>query len=154
MLTANVNELQLSNVGSGSDPSVGCRVAFPIYAATGSAASGVVYFEVAPGARLGRHTDSAEEVIFVVAGEAEAEIDGERARLGPGALALVPALLPHDIRNVGAEPLRVVGFFSSAAIVHRFFEPFLPGAAQAVFMHGPHGEEALAAAAVGAPASV
>jgi quercetin dioxygenase-like cupin family protein len=153
MLTANVNELNLSEAGSQSDPGVGCRVAFPVYAATGSASSGVVVFEVAPGARLGRHTDSAEEVILVLAGEAEAEVDGELGRLGPGGLALVPAMLPHDIRNVGSETLRVVGFFSGSAVVHRFFEPFLPGADEAIFVHGPRGEEALAVSSVGAPAA-
>ena len=153
MLTANVHELDLAEVRIEGDPTVGCKFAFPIYAATGAAASGVVYFEVAPGRRLGRHTDSAEEVILVLAGEAEAEVDGERGRLGPGGLALVPAMAPHDVRNVGAEPLRIVGFFASAALVHRFFEPFLPGAEEALFIHGPRGEEVLAAAPMGAPAA-
>ena len=77
-------------------------MAFPIPAATRAAASAVVCFEVAPGNRLGRHTDSAEEVILVLAGKAEAEIDGERGRLRLGGLALVPAMAPHDVRNVGA----------------------------------------------------
>jgi quercetin dioxygenase-like cupin family protein len=149
MLTANVNDLDLTEVRAESDPTLGCRVAFPIYAATGAASSAVVYFEVAPGGRLGRHTDSAEEVILVLEGEAEAEVDGERGRLGPGGLALIPAMAPHDVSNVGEEPLRVVGFFAGAALVHRFFEPFLPGAEEAVFVHGPRGEEVLAAAAVG-----
>ncbi len=60
-------------------------------------------------------------------------------------------MVPHDVHNAGAEPVRVVGFFGNAAVVHRFFEPFLPGAAEAVFVHGPEGEEALAAAPVGVP---
>jgi quercetin dioxygenase-like cupin family protein len=148
MLTANVHELDLAEVRAEGDPTLGCRFAFPIYAATGAAASGVVYFEVEPGGRLGRHTDSAEEVILVLDGEAEAEVDGERERLGQGGLALVPAMAPHDVRNVGAGPLRMVGFFAGAALVHRFFE-YLPGAEEAVFVHGPRGAEALAAAPVG-----
>ncbi len=151
MLTTNVNELDLAEVRSAADPTVGCRVAFPIYAATGAASSAVVSFEVAPGGRLGRHIDSAEEVLLVLAGEAEAEVDGERGRLGPGGLVLVPAMAPHDVYNVGEEPLRVVGFFASAALVHRFFEPFLPGTEVAVFVHGPDGEEVLAATPVGVP---
>lgn len=153
MLVTNVNDLELAEVRAEADPTLGCRVAFPIYAATGASASGVVYFEVAPGGRLGRHTDSAEEVILVLEGEAEAEVDGERGRLASGGLALIPAMAPHDVRNVGAGPLRVVGFFAGATLVHRFFEPFLPGADEAVFVHGPHGEEALAASVVGGPAA-
>jgi quercetin dioxygenase-like cupin family protein len=152
MLVANVNDLDLSDVRAETDPTVGCRFAFPVYAATGAAASAVVYFEVAPGGRLGRHTDSAEEVLLILAGEAEAEVDGERRRLAPGGLALVPAMAPHDVHNVGEEPLRAVGFFAAAALVHRFFEPFLPGAEEAVVVHGPRGEEALAATPLGAPA--
>ncbi len=87
-------------------------MAFPISAATGAAATAVVSFEVAPGGRQGRHTDSAEEAILVLAGEAEAEVDGERGRRGPDGLALIPAMAPHDVRNVGAGPLRAVGFFA------------------------------------------
>ncbi len=153
MLMANVNDLVLDEVRAESDPTLGCRVAFPIYAATGAASSAVVYFEIAPGGRLGRHTDSAEEVLFVLSGEAEAEVDGERGRLRPGGLALIPAMAPHDVHNVGAAPLRIVGFFAGASLVHRFFEPFLPGAEEAVFVHGPHGEEMLAAAPVSVPAT-
>ena len=151
MLAMNVNELELGEVRAENDLSVGARFAFPIYAATGAAASAVVYFEVAPGGRLGRHTDSAEEVLLVLDGEAEAEVDGERGRLGPGALALVPAMAPHDVRNVGDEPLRVVGFFAGPAVVSHFSEPFVPGAEITVVVHGPRGEEVLAAAPVGSP---
>ena len=153
MLTANVNDLELGEVRAENDPTVGVRFAFPIYAATGAAASAVVYFEVAPGGRLGRHTDSAEEVLLVLAGEAEAEVDGERGRLGPGTLALVPAMAPHDVRNVGDEPLRVVGFFAGPAVISHFSEPFVPGAEITVVVHGPRGEEVLTAAPVGAPAT-
>jgi quercetin dioxygenase-like cupin family protein len=150
MLAVNVNDLELAEQRTAADPTLDCRVAFPISAAMGAAASAVVYFEVAPGERLGRHTDSAEEVILVLAGEAEAEIDGERRRLGPGGLALIPAMAPHDVRNAGEEPVRVVGFFAGATLVHRFFE-YRPGAEEAVFFHGPRGAEALAAAPVGPP---
>ncbi len=151
MLTANVNDLDLAEVRVEGDPTVGVRFAFPIYAATGAAASAVVSFEVAPGSRLGRHIDSAEEVLLILAGEAEAEVDGERGRLGPGGLVLVPAMAPHDVFNVGEEPLRVVGFFAGAAVVSRFSEPFVPGAEITVIVHGPDGEEVLAAAPVGVP---
>ena len=153
MLVANVNELELAEVRAENDPTVGCRVGWPVYAATGAAACGVVCFEVAPGGRLGRHIDSAEEVILVLAGEAEAEVNGEWGGLGPGGLALVPAMAPHDVRNVGDEPVRVVGFFAGPAVVSHFSEPFVPGAEITVIVHGPGGEEVLTAAPVGAPAS-
>lgn len=151
MLTANVHELELTEVRAENDPTVGVRFAFPIYAATGAAASAVVYFEVAPGGRLGRHTGSAEEVLLVL--EGEAEVDGEWGRLGPGGLMLVPAMAPHDVRNVGDEPLRAVGFFAGAAVLSHFSEPFVPGAEITIVVHGPSGEEVLTAALVAAPAT-
>ncbi len=41
-------------------------------------------------------------------------------------MALVPATVPHDLRNVGEGVLRVVGFFSSAAVVSHFDETLAP----------------------------
>ena len=46
MLVANVNKLELAEVRAENDPTVGCRVGWPVYAATGAAACGVVCFEV------------------------------------------------------------------------------------------------------------
>jgi quercetin dioxygenase-like cupin family protein len=85
-----------------------------------AASTAVIYFEHEPGEHHGRHTDSAEEVVLVLDGEAEVETADERLRLQAGAVALVPATVPHDIHNVGENKLRVVGFFSSAAGVSHF----------------------------------
>jgi hypothetical protein len=48
MLATNVNALEQIEQRTEADLSLGCRVAFPITAATGAAASAVVYFEVDP----------------------------------------------------------------------------------------------------------
>lgn len=146
MLASNVNDLTLNELETPADPSLGTRFAFPIYAATGSSATAVVYFEVAPGKRLGRHTDSSEEVLYVVAGEGEATVGDERVSLSEGSLAVVPAMVPHGIRNTGSIPLKVVGFFAGSALVHTFFEPLLPGADVAIIAHTPDGESLFAGA--------
>jgi hypothetical protein len=39
---------------------------------------------------------------------------------------VVPALVPHGLRNTGDERLRVVGFFSGAEIESVFDEPVQP----------------------------
>ena len=83
----------------------------------------------------------------MLSGEAEAEVDGERRQLGPGGLALIPAPAPHDVRTVGAGPRRGAGFFAGPALVHRFSEPFVPGAEITVVGHGPRGEEVLTTSA-------
>ena len=102
------------------------RVTFPINKWTGSSDSAVVYFEIEPGDRLARHTDSAEEVLYVVSGEAEAEIGDERGRIGAGDLAVIPAMVPHGLVNVGDEPVKIVGFFSESEIISTFEEPMQP----------------------------
>ena len=144
MLTSNVHALSLADVASPADPSLGSGYAFPIYAATGSAATAVVYFEVAPGTRLGRHTDSSEEVIFIIEGNGEVTVGDERASVSTGTLAVVPALAPHDVRNTGSTPLKVVGFFAGSALMHAFFEPMLPGAEVMIVTHDQTGESLMA----------
>ena len=63
MLTAKTTETDLMQVWLDSDPdSAKLRVTFPINKWTGSRDTAVVYFEIEPGNRLARHTDSAEEV--------------------------------------------------------------------------------------------
>jgi quercetin dioxygenase-like cupin family protein len=116
MLTAKTTELELMQGWFDSDPEhARARVAFPINKWAGSNDSAAVYFEVEPGDRLARHTDSAEEVLYIVAGEAEAEVCDERGRLTAGDLAVIPALVPHGPVNVGTETVKVVGFFSASS---------------------------------------
>ena len=58
----------------------GFRVGFPIHSATGSASTATVLFELDPGAELGVHTDSAEELLIILQGTAEARIGDESGR--------------------------------------------------------------------------
>lgn len=119
-------ELDLIEAWSETDERRGARFNFPIFSSTSACGSAVVYFEVDPGKHLGMHTDSAEEVVMVLEGTAEVVVGGERGRLETGELALVPALVPHDVFCAGDEPLRVVGWFASATVVSVFDEPFAP----------------------------
>jgi quercetin dioxygenase-like cupin family protein len=126
MLTVNTTDLHLVEGGLDSDPAARWRVNFPINKHAGSAASAVVYFELEPGARLARHTDSAEEVLYIVAGTAEAEAGGERGTVSAGDLAVIPAMVPHALRNTGDETVKVVGFFTEARVVSTFDEAIQP----------------------------
>lgn len=134
MRTVNVNNLPLQELKGETDPSLEARVAFPMFAATGSASSAVVYFEIEPGKRLGKHTDSAEEVLLVLEGEAEVMVGDERAHLSEGDLALVPAWVLHEVVNAGEGTLRVVGFFASATLAHAFHEPAISGSDTTLFI--------------------
>lgn len=127
MLTANTKELDLTKVWLGSDPEhTGVRVTFPINKWAGSADSAAVYFELEAGDRLPRHTDSAEEILYVVGGEVEARVGDEQGRLTAGDLAVIPAMVPHGLVNVGSETAKVVGFFSEPEIISSFDGPIEP----------------------------
>ena len=92
----------------------------------GAKAAGASLLEVDPGCRLPRHTDSAEEVIVVVAGSAEVWLDGEPSTLGPGEMALVPELAPHEVRNAGDEVLRFAAVYAAADVVTTYEAPVQP----------------------------
>jgi len=138
MLTAKTTELELTECWFDSDPEhTRVRVTFPINKWVGSRDSAVVYFEIEPGSRLAHHTDSAEEILYVVAGEAEAEVGDERGRLAAGDLAVIPAMVPHGLVNAGNEPVRVVGFFSESEIISTFKEPVQPIGAEVLNQGAP-----------------
>ena len=126
MLTASIPDLDLVETYLDSDPHGRVTVAFPINHFTGAQRSTVVYFEVAPGDYLPTHTDSAEEVLHIIAGEGEVRIGNELGRVQAGDLAVVPELVPHSIANIGGKPLKVAGFFGSSEVVSTFEEPRQP----------------------------
>jgi quercetin dioxygenase-like cupin family protein len=126
MLTASTPQLDLGEAWIASDPRGRVHPAFPINKFTGAEDTAVVYFEVGPGEYLPTHTDSAEEVLYIVAGEGEAWAGDERGRVRAGDLAVIPSMVPHGIANVGDETLKVVGFFCDSHIVSTFVEPLQP----------------------------
>jgi quercetin dioxygenase-like cupin family protein len=126
MITANLNELRLLEGWQEHDPTARTRVAFPLYAATGTRDCSVVYFEIEPGHRLATHTDSAEEIVLVLDGTVEVTVGAETTRADRGGLVLIPEMVPHSVRNVGAETARCLGFFAKAAVESTFDQPLLP----------------------------
>src|SRR4051812_38560566 len=84
------------------------------------ASSGSSLLEVPAGCRLPRHTDSAEESVVVLAGEAEIDVGGERTTLRAGDIALVPREMPHEVRNTGDGALRFAAVYASGDVVTRY----------------------------------
>jgi quercetin dioxygenase-like cupin family protein len=145
MQAVRIDELELFEGWSQSDAGMRVRAGFPISSGTGTKSTAVVYFELEPGEHLGSHTDSAEEVLLVVSGSGEATIGAEQADMQTGTLAVVPALVPHSVKNTGEETLRVVGFFSSSTVLSIFDEPMEPFATR--YFSTPMVEEESAVAA-------
>ena len=124
MHAVQTQSLQLMRFTQGVDEDNAVDAAWPVHRDTGSASTAVVYFELAPGTHLPTHTDSAEEVLVVLAGEVDAAIGDERRRVTAGGIAVVPAAVPHGVVNVGASTARVAGVFSSNTIVSAFDHAF------------------------------
>ena len=148
MLAVQLAERDLVDISSETDETLRIRVDFPISSVAGAASTSVVYFELDPGEHTGMHTDSAEELVLILSGRAEAIVGDERGELSAGGLGVVPALVPHDVRNIGEETVRVVGFFSSGIVVSVFDDPLMPAGKRVVGTPLP--EESEVAAAPGA----
>jgi quercetin dioxygenase-like cupin family protein len=126
MIAERIEDLELAEVSYEDDPTMRVKVNFPFYVGTGTKNTAVVYFELEPGCRLGSHTDSAEEILLILEGEAEATVGDETGLVSKGDMAVVPAMVPHALRNVGDETVKVVGFFSSNVVASTFDRPMMP----------------------------
>ena len=122
MQAVQTQDLALTQFTQDADERARVRGTFPVFRDTGAASTAVVYFELAPGDHLARHTDSAEELLVVLEGKGEALVGDERARVRAGGIVVVPAMVPHGMANVGDGPLRVAGCFSANTIVSVFDE--------------------------------
>lgn len=140
IVTTELGSLELHEGRWESDPGrLRARFAFPMFWGTGNASTAVLYVELEPGCGNGRHTDTPEEILLVLEGQVEVEVGGERTTLGPGGLALVPALVPHSFSNVGEGTARIVGFFSSSTVLAEFEEPVMPVGRRALGTPVPEG---------------
>ena len=115
----------------------GLRVGFPLHSATGTASTATVLFELDPSEELGVHTDSAEELLIVLQGTAEARVGDEVGQITARQVALVPPMAPHGLRNIGDDVLRVLGTFSASTVVSTFERPFQPGGPQVLVIGSP-----------------
>lgn len=75
----------------------------------------------------------AEEAFYVLAGDVEAWIDGVTHAAGPGAFLVVPRGVPHGLRRLSTEPVRMLTVISPPGF-ERFFDAVVG-----------HGEEQLLA---------
>ena len=126
MLTVQTGEIEVEERWYESDPTMRFKIALPFNAETGNKDSAVGYFEVEPGNALPTHTDSAEEILLCLEGRVKVSLGSERIQISAGEMALVPAMVPHALRNGGTETVRVVGFFSRAMVESTFEQPLMP----------------------------
>jgi quercetin dioxygenase-like cupin family protein len=126
MIAADLHTLELQEEWSEEDSTLRLKSAFALHQGAGTEHSAVVYFELEPGNEVGTHTDSAEEVVLVLEGTVQVSLGDEQGQLSAGELALVPAMVPHSVRNVGSGAARCIGFFAGARVVSTFEQPLMP----------------------------
>ncbi|WP_246672318.1 cupin domain-containing protein [Mesorhizobium sp. B3-1-6] len=92
-------------------------------------ATGLCIFEqwVGSGTGAPTHAHTVEEVLTVIAGEAEMWIDDRRAVLTAGHSLIIPAHCKHGFRNVGSGTLHI-----QAVLASPVFEASFDGAAAPV----------------------
>jgi quercetin dioxygenase-like cupin family protein len=137
MQTVSTGSLELLHVWIDSDAAGHVHPSFPINKHTGARDTAVVVFEVEPGEYLPTHTDSAEEILYIVSGTGIAHAGDERGRVSAGDLVVIPEMVPHGVANDGDETLRVVGFFCKSEIVSTFDEPLQPLGLSVIEMGAP-----------------
>ena len=71
-----------------------------------TARSQTAVMTVAPGRDAGpEEIHGADQIVYVIEGEAELRIGKERCVAGPGTLATIPAGTPHHVKSVGTTAL-------------------------------------------------
>ncbi|HXW12849.1 MAG TPA: cupin domain-containing protein [Nitrososphaeraceae archaeon] len=127
MLKVNLKSLEKMTIyGANDDLNRRVTGGFALYSAAGTKSGSAVYFELESGRELGVHTDSAEEIVYIVDGTLEITIGKEKNQISRGELGVVPVMEPHNFRNAGSNTAKVVGFFSSPNVVSTFEREFLP----------------------------
>jgi quercetin dioxygenase-like cupin family protein len=126
MLAIPAAELEFSDAFVEGDEAARWRSAAGHSPSKGSRASGSSVIEIPVGCRLPAHTDSAEETIVVLAGDAEVRMRNDGAELSAGGIAVIPRDARHEVRNAGHEPLRFVAVYAAADVVTRYEDVVQP----------------------------
>jgi mannose-6-phosphate isomerase-like protein (cupin superfamily) len=126
MTKIGLSELELTEEWAASDEALRLRADFPLFRGHGTTDSALVYFELDEDSHVGTHTDSAEEIVLVLDGTAEAVMAERSVALGRHELIVIPRGVAHDVRNVGTGVVRAVGFFAQGEVESTFEEPLEP----------------------------
>jgi mannose-6-phosphate isomerase-like protein (cupin superfamily) len=105
----------------------GVETCMRLSAANGAAQLCIFEQWIAPGAGAPTHRHPAEEVLTVLAGEAEMWMDEARAIVSPGQSLIVPAHRSHGFRNSGTVTLHI-----HAVLASPVFEAMPEGASEMV----------------------
>jgi quercetin dioxygenase-like cupin family protein len=126
METIELHGLELLEVWSKADPAERVRFTFPISRDTGATGASVAYAELPSGGAIPRHHDTANEVVLVMEGMVEFEVDGSTSTVSEGQLVQIPSSASHRVANAANETARLLFYFDKAADVVTFEHPLMP----------------------------
>lgn len=112
----NVDAVETTTLTSSTSDDAVWSGGFFAHGGDGADRSTVITFSIPPGKRLGRHTDTAEETQFILAGSGEILLDAGPRPIRAGDVIVLTEGTMHDLRNSGDEDLRVIGFFSAPEV--------------------------------------
>jgi quercetin dioxygenase-like cupin family protein len=122
----NISSLELGEVRAVDDEKVRWTGGFFSYGGSGSTGSATIYFAIAPGERLGCHTDTVEETQFISGGSGDLRLDEGSHPVSAGDVVVLQEGEAHDLVNTGSEVLEVIGFFSGPAVNQHWDDVLLP----------------------------
>jgi mannose-6-phosphate isomerase-like protein (cupin superfamily) len=67
-----------------------------------------------PGSGIGHHEQKEDEVYYVLSGQGELTLDGERHLIGPGTALLTRTGSTHSLKQVGTEDLVIIITYPTA----------------------------------------
>ena len=88
-------------------------------AADGLAQLSVWRQTLAPGAATPPHRHDCDEVVLCLSGRGEVHSGGEVQRFGADCTVVLPRDRDHQIFNVGAQPMEIVGVFGATPVLTR-----------------------------------
>ena len=112
----NKDGLEITHLTSSTSDDAEWVGGFFAHGGDGAESSTVIWFAVPPGKRLGRHTDTAEETQFILAGSGELLRDSGSKPVRAGDVVVLAVGEAHDLHDSGRSDLEVIGFFSAPAV--------------------------------------
>lgn len=118
----NLADVEITELASSTSEDAAWKGGFFAYGGNGAERSTVISFAIPPGKRLGRHTDTAEETQFILAGEGVLLRERGDQPVRAGDVIVLAVGEAHDLRNTGTEDLRVIGFFAAPHVQQHWSE--------------------------------
>jgi quercetin dioxygenase-like cupin family protein len=112
----NVDELETVSLRSGATDDAAWIGGYFSYGGNKAEQSCTIYFAIPPGARLGKHVDTAEEVQYILSGSGELLTDEGSQPIRQGDVFTLTQGTSHDLRNTGSENLCVLAFFAKPQV--------------------------------------